>query len=294
MNHKQIITACTILMASLSAGQAHATTNTAPPSKIDWSVDKTWDLPAKPLDIVYSLDGKRVFILTDQQTVLVYDNLGELTGSIPVDKGVSAIDIAPRGEKLFLINQSTKAFSDLTIDFIADINTEGSPFRGLAKATVTIVLFTDFECPYCGKVSPLLEQALEKNPDTVKVILKNMPLGMHQFADPAARAALAAGAQGKYWEFHDALFALPSLNIALNDKAIEDIAVKLGLKMDQFKGDMASPKIRQKVDQDVMDAQKAGVTGTPAIFVNGHPLRERTIEAIQQKIDAALGKPVKK
>jgi predicted DsbA family dithiol-disulfide isomerase len=294
MNHKQIITACTILMASLSAGQAHATTNTAPPSKIDWSVDKTWDLPAKPLDIVYSLDGKRVFILTDQQTVLVYDNLGELTGSIPVDKGVSAIDIAPRGEKLFLINQSTKAFSDLTIDFISDINTEGSPFRGLAKATVTIVLFTDFECPYCGKVSPLLEQALEKNPDTVKVILKNMPLGMHQFAAPAARAALAAGAQGKYWEFHDALFALPSLNIALNDKAIEDIAVKLGLKMDQFKGDMASPKIRQKVDQDVMDAQKAGVTGTPAIFVNGHPLRERTIEAIQQKIDAALGKPVKK
>lgn len=294
MNHKQIITVCTILMASLSAGQAHATTNTAPPSKIDWSVDKTWDLPAKPLDIGYSLDGKRVFILTDQQTVLVYDNLGELTGSIPVDKGVSAIDIAPRGEKLFLINQSTKAFSDLTIDFISDINTEGSPFRGLAKATVTIVLFTDFECPYCGKVSPLLEQALEKNPDTVKVILKNMPLAMHQFADPAARAALAAGEQGKYWEFHDALFALPALNIALNDKAIEDIAVKLGLKMDRFKSDMASPKIRQKVDQDIMDAQKAGVTGTPAIFVNGHPLRERTIEAIQQKIDAALGKPAKK
>ncbi|MBU3983384.1 MAG: thioredoxin domain-containing protein [Proteobacteria bacterium] len=294
MNHKQIITVCTILMASLSAGQAHATTNTAPPSKIDWSVDKTWDLPAKPLDIVYSLDGKRVFILTDQQTVLVYDNLGELTGSIPVDKGVSAIDIAPRGEKLFLINQSTKAFSDLTIDFIADINTEGSPFRGLAKATVTIVLFTDFECPYCSKVSPLLEQTLEKNPDTIKVILKNMPLAMHQFADPAARAALAAGEQGKYWEFHDALFALPALNIALNDKAIEDIAVKLGLKMDRFKSDMASPKIRQKVDQDIMDAQKAGVTGTPAIFVNGHPLRERTIEAIQQKIDAALGKPAKK
>ena len=259
MNHKQIITVCTILMASLSAGQAHATTNTAPPSKIDWSVDKTWDLPAKPLDIVYSLDGKRVFILTDQQTVLVYDNLGELTGSIPVDKGVSAIDIAPRGEKLFLINQSTKAFSDLTIDFISDINTEGSPFRGLAKATVTIVLFTDFECPYCGKVSPLLEQALEKNPDTVKVILKNMPLAMHQFADPAARAALAAGEQGKYWEFHDALFALPALNIALNDKAIEDIAVKLGLKMDRFKSDMASPKIRQKVDQDIMDVPEVDV-----------------------------------
>ncbi len=135
---------------------------------------------------------------------------------------------------------------------------------------------------------------LEKNPDTVKIVLKNLPLGMHQFADPAARAALAAGEQGKFWEFHDALFALPALNIALNDKAIDDIAVKLGLKMDQFKSDMASPKIRQKVDQDMMDAQKAGINGTPSIFVNGHPLRERTVEDFQKKIDAALGKPAKK
>lgn len=131
---------------------------------------------------------------------------------------------------------------------------------------------------------------LEKNPDTVKIVLKNLPLAMHQFADPAARAALAAGEQGKFWEFHDALFAQP----ALNEKAIEDIAVKLGLKMDQFKSDMSSPKIRQKVDQDIMDAQKAGVTGTPSIFVNGHPIRERTIEALQQKVDAALGKSTKK
>lgn len=117
---------------------------------------------------------------------------------------------------------------------------------------------------------------------------------MHQFADPAARAALAAGEQGKFWEFHDALFALPALNIPLNDKAIEDIAVKLGLKMDQFKSDMASPKIRQKVDQDMMDAQKAGINGTPTIFINGHLLQERTLEDFQKKIDAALGKSEKK
>jgi protein-disulfide isomerase len=294
MNYQQKVMGCTLLLASLFTGQAFAATNPTTPSKIDWNVEKTWKLPAKPLDIVYSLDGKRVFILTDQHTVLVYDNLGELAGSIPVDKGVSAIDIAPRGEKLFLINQETKAFTDLTIDFVADINIVGSPFLGVAKAPVTIVLFTDFECPYCSKVAPLLEQVLAKNPDTVKVVLKNLPLGMHQFADPAARAALAAGEQGKFWEFHNALFALPAQNIALSEKTIEDIAVKLGLKMDQFKSDMASPKIRQKVDQDIMDAQKAGITGTPSIFVNGHPLRERTVEDFQKKIDAALGKTAKK
>jgi len=290
MNFTQTILGGALILASLVNGQALAANQTPAPSKIDWSVEKSWDLPAKPVDLVYSLDGKRVFILTDQQSVLVYDNQGNLAGTIPVDKGVSAIDIAPRGEKLFLINQETKSFSDLAIDFIVDINTAGSPFLGLAQAPVTIALFTDFECPHCSKASPLLEQVLEKNPDTVKIVLKNLPLAMHQFADPAARAALAAGEQGKFWEFHDALFALP----AIDNNAIDNIAVKLGLKMDQFKSDMASPKIRQKLDQDIADAQKAGVTGTPSIFVNGRPMRERTIEAFQQQIDAALGKTEKK
>ena len=145
MKHKRTVTGCALLLASLFTAQAFAAANTTTPAKLDWKVERTWDLPAKPLDIVFSLDGKRVFILTDQHTVLVYDSLGELTGSIPVDKGVSAIDIAPRGEKLFLINQETKAFSDLSVDFIVDINTAGSPFLGSAKAPVTIAVFTDFQ-----------------------------------------------------------------------------------------------------------------------------------------------------
>lgn len=145
MNHKQTIAGCALVALSLFSGQAHGAVNATAPSKIDWNVEKTWNLPEKPLDIVYALDGKRVFILTDKQTVLVYDNLGELSGSIPVDKGVTAIDIAPRGEKLYLINQETKAFSDITIDFVVDINTAGSPFLGLAQAPVTITVFTDFE-----------------------------------------------------------------------------------------------------------------------------------------------------
>lgn len=290
MNHKQTITNTTLLVLLLFCNQAQATPTAKTPSQLDWNNELIWDLPAKPLDIAYTLDGKRVFILTDQHTVLVYNNQGELTGTIQVDKGVSAIDIEPRGTHLYLINQDTKTFSDLSIDFVADININGSPFRGLETAPITIVLFTDFECPHCSKISPLLEQVLEKNPETVKVVLKNLPLGMHKFSDPAARAALAAGKQRKFWEFHDALFALPSLN----NQAIDDIAIKLGLKMDQFKDDMASPKVRQKVDEDIKDAQLAEVTGTPSIFINGHPLRERTIQGFQQKIDALLGKTTTK
>ncbi len=146
MKYPLLLSSWVLLAATLSNDPAQAAAPAATaPSKIDWNIEKTWELPAKPLDISYSLDGKQVFILTDQHSVLVYDNTGALTGSIPVDKGVSAIDIAPRGEKLYLINGETKSFSDLTIDFVADINTAGSPFRGQANAPVTIAVFTDFQ-----------------------------------------------------------------------------------------------------------------------------------------------------
>jgi DNA-binding beta-propeller fold protein YncE len=149
MKYPLLLSGWALLAVALGNVPAQAAAPAAPaatpPSKIDWNIEKTWELPAKPLDISYSLDEKLVFILTDQHTVLIYNNTGELTGSIPVDKGVSAIDIAPRGEKLYLINGETKSFSDLTIDFVADINTAGSPFRGQANAPVTIAVFTDFQ-----------------------------------------------------------------------------------------------------------------------------------------------------
>lgn len=133
---------------------------------------------------------------------------------------------------------------------------------------------------------PLLEQVLEHNPDTVKIVLKNFPLNFHKLAKPAALAALAAGNQGKYWEFHDALFALPKLTA----QSIQEIAKKLELDVAKFQLDMASPEIRQKLVKDMADAQKAGVTGTPSIFINGVKLKSRTLPAIQKLIDEELGK----
>lgn len=127
---------------------------------------------------------------------------------------------------------------------------------------------------------------LEKNPQTVKVVLKNLPLRMHKFADPAARAALAAKEQGKYWEFHDELFSTKKLS----DKAIENIATKLGLDITKWKNDMNSPVVRQQINVDTQDAQKAGVTGTPTIFINGRLLKNRSIQGFQQMIDEELNK----
>ncbi len=136
---------------------------------------------------------------------------------------------------------------------------------------------------------PLLEQVLEHNPDTVKIVLKNLPLGFHKQATPAALAALAAGNQGKYWEYHDALFDASKLS----PQVISDIAVQLGLNIEQFTKDMNSPQIRQKLAQDLNDAKEAGVTGTPTIFINGTRLKNRNLPAIQAIIDEELGKKAK-
>jgi protein-disulfide isomerase len=128
---------------------------------------------------------------------------------------------------------------------------------------------------------------LEKNPKTVKLVYKNFPLPMHKFAFPAALAGMAANEQGKFWEFHDRLFAGGQ---GFDIKKIEAIAKEVGLDMNRFKKDMASPAIRQQVIADIEAGRAAGVRGTPSIFVNGHLLKHRSPEAMQALIDQVLAK----
>ena len=286
MLHKQTVVAFSALISCFSAGQTFAGPAENIPAKVDWQVQGEWKLPAAPLDIVYSLDQKHVFVLTDQHQVLIYDPTGKIEGSIPVPKGVKAIDIAPRGESLYLVDSEKNMFTSVAVDFILPINISGSPFLGKENAPVTIVEFSDFECPYCSETVPLLEEALKKNPDTVKLVFKNMPLNAHRYAELAARAALAAKEQGKFWEFHNELFSTPKLNA----QTIDAIAVKLKLDIARFKQDIVSPKIQQEILQDLKDAETAGVTGTPALFINGRALRNRSLPVIQELIDDELKK----
>jgi len=131
---------------------------------------------------------------------------------------------------------------------------------------------------------PLLEQVLENNAETVKVVFKNMPLGFHKFAEPSARAALAAHKQGKFWEFHDELFKSKKLS----NELINNIAVGLDLDMAQYNKDMSSEEVKKMIEKDLMDAQKAGVTGTPTVFVNGKKLKNRSLQGFQMMIDQEL------
>ncbi len=137
-------------------------------------------------------------------------------------------------------------------------------------------------------MGPLLEQVLDNNMETVKVIFKHFPLRMHKQAKPAAYASIAAEKQGKFWEYHDELF----LNIKkLNDpNTLMEIAKKIGLDIAQFSKDMMSPETKTKVEQDIRDGAQAGVTGTPAIFINGRILKKRNAADAQKIIDDELKK----
>ena len=129
---------------------------------------------------------------------------------------------------------------------------------------------------------PLFEQVLDKYPESVKIIFKHYPLPFHKQALPAALASMAAGEQGKFWEYHDELFL--QQNSLSSDKYLE-IAQNMGLDLKKFSLDMMRPSIRKKIEQDISDAKKAGVTGTPTIFVNGRKLKKRGFGAISKLID---------
>ena len=128
---------------------------------------------------------------------------------------------------------------------------------------------------------------LEQNKGKVKIVFKNFPLRSHQYAARAARAALAAESQGKFWEFHDRLFF--NYN-RLNDQKIREISVGLMLDQTEFKKQMKSPRIMSKIENDMLDGTQAGVKSLPAIFVNGRSLRNRTLKDFQILIDKELEK----
>jgi protein-disulfide isomerase len=138
---------------------------------------------------------------------------------------------------------------------------------------------------------PLLEQVLEKYPNEVKLVFKNFPLRNHKFARPAAIAALAAGKQDKFWEYHDLLFK--NYN-RLNEQKLEEIARELNLDMETFQKDQKNPEIPALISRDLSEGSRVGVRGTPTLFVNGRLLKNRSLEGFQTMIDNALEKGKRK
>jgi protein-disulfide isomerase len=161
--------------------------------------------------------------------------------------------------------------------------------KGEKNAPVTIIEFSDYECPFCGRFySQTLPQIEEKYVKTgkVKMVYRDFPLGFHPKAEPAAIAANCAGEQGKYYEMHDLLFEnQPSLS----DANYKKWAGELGLDAGKFATCLKDPKQKAEVQKDMRDGQAAGVQGTPAFFINGQLISgAQPFPAFEQAIEAAL------
>ena len=259
---------------------------------VDWEISNTLKTPAAPLDIAASLDGKWTFVLAEGGKLLVYSDKGGLEETISVDPAMdriasSGLQAANIPDQVYLASTKNKTVQTITLDFSVPINIQGAPFLGPEKAPVVVVAFSDFECPYCGTVGTLFEEALAKYPKEVKVVFKQSPLAMHKLARSAALASLAAHRQGKFWQYHDLLFENQK---SLSEAKYTELAKKLGLNLEKFNRDYKAPVSQQALERDIADAQLAGVRGTPTIFVNGRRLKERNIKDLQQMISQELGK----
>ncbi len=168
------------------------------------------------------------------------------------------------------------------------IPTTGSPVRGPANAALTLVEFSDFQCPYCWLAVGKLNAVLDAYPGKIKLIFKEFPLDTHSQAALAAAAAIAANRQGKFWPMHDALFAHRR---DLSRPSILALARIAGLDMKRFEADLDSPETRKIVERDVDDGDRAGVEGTPSVFINGRKYNGALdLAAMRPVIDQELKK----
>ena len=168
---------------------------------------------------------------------------------------------------------------------VYQIGTDDQPSLGDANAPVTLVEFTDFQCPSCAAEQPVLEQIMSEFNGRVRLVVRDYPLSQHANARKAAEAAEAARAQGKYWEYTRLLLANQS---ALEVPKLKEYASRVGLDRAKFDAALDSGQFAQKVLADANDGSRVGVNATPSLFVNGRPVNDRSYEGLKAAITAAL------
>jgi protein-disulfide isomerase len=174
---------------------------------------------------------------------------------------------------------------------VYSISTDDQPVKGNPNAAVTIVEFTDYQCPSCAKTQPVLEEVAREYGDKVKLVVRDFPLDQHANAAKAAEAAEAAREQGKYWEYVAILF---NNQEALQVEKLKEYATRLGLDRAKFDQALDSGKFSEKVIRDLGEGNKLGVNSTPTVFVNGKLIKDKSRESLKATIEAALKDSAKK
>ncbi len=153
-----------------------------------------------------------------------------------------------------------------------------SYYQGAKNPILTIVEFSDFECPYCARVSPILDALAKEYPNKIRIVFKHFPLSFHKNAKAGHAAALAAGAQGKFYEYR---YKLGQQFKNLNDETFIKVATEIGLDINKFKKDMVlDAEDEKKINADIALGQKVGVRGTPTLYANGLPVEDRSFQGL--------------
>ena len=189
------------------------------------------------------------------------------------------------------LKKMEQANQPLSPEIAANLAKGKAPSFGPENSKVTVVEFSDFQCPYCSKAADVVDQVKEKYGDRVHFVFRQFPLPMHQNAHGAAEAALAANAQGKFWQFHDKMFKNQG---QLSREGLEGFAKEAGLNVAEFKKALDGKTYAADVDSDVKMGESVAVQGTPTMFINGARVQNPTsFETVSAQIDSALkGAPV--
>jgi len=170
--------------------------------------------------------------------------------------------------------------------FVTELDDGVSPAKGATKPSVTIVEFSDFECPYCSEVQTTLKQVMDNYGKDVRLVFKHLPLEGHRHSLPAARAAYCAAEQDRFWQFHDALFASRNLSPGVFDQ----IATDLGLGMTKFRACLTSEQSRSAIVKDIETARLFSIDSTPSFIVNGKLIKGAlSFNEFQKIIERELG-----
>ena len=180
---------------------------------------------------------------------------------------------------------SIQMFLNVPESPVFKISTKDQPSLGNPNAPVTIVAFTDYQCPSCATIHPALERVVKESGDQVRLVARDFPLSQHLEAFKAAEAAEAAREQGKYWEYVQVLLQNQS---SLSVDKLKDFATQLGLDRGKFDAALSSRKFADLVQTDLEDGMKLGLKGTPSLFINGKRVTAKSYEELKASVEAAL------
>ena len=212
----------------------------------------------------------------------------EINGKMKTDSETerAALESALR-ERLFT-KYNAKFFVKEVAPVVEKISTENQPSRGKINAPVTVVMFTDFQCPACSATHPVLQEVLSGYADKIRFVVRDYPLvEIHENAFRAAEAAAAANAQGKFFEYTDVLYQNQK---QLDDKSLVAYAAQIGLDAKRFEADLKSGRFAAEIQKDIGDGKALNLAGTPSVFVNGVKVRTLSADGFRRAISRALKK----